>query len=160
MIDHVVKLVPDAAETARELRERHGLGSEQGPYLPFAGTRGYNVPLKPPAYLEVLTIEDHDAAERSESGRRALACEAAGFGLIAWAVLVDDLETVSNDWGSRSSTTPCRTAMGRRGDGAQSVVRRICRSSSTIRTTATGSDGGRRCTTASGTPAHRSATRS
>ena len=95
VIDHVVLLVPDAAASADELRERHGLGSEPGPYLPFAGTRGYNLPLKPPAYVEILGIEDRVAAGSSESGRRALACEAAGGGPLAWSVLVDDLEAVS-----------------------------------------------------------------
>ena len=95
LIDHVVALVSDAAGFAEELRHRHGLGSEAGPYLPFAGTRGYNVPLVPPAYVEVLQVEDREAASKSESGRRALACEARGGGLLAWAVLVDDLESVS-----------------------------------------------------------------
>ncbi|MGH3004038.1 MAG: VOC family protein [Gaiellaceae bacterium] len=95
VIDHVVLLAPRAADYADDLRELHGLGSEQGPYLPFAGTRGYNVPLEPPAYLEILAIEDRVAAESGESGRRALACEAAGGGLLTWSVLVDDLEAVS-----------------------------------------------------------------
>jgi hypothetical protein len=95
VIDHVAVLVRDAAVAAQELRERHGLGSEQGPYLPFAGTRGYTVPLIPPAYLEILAIEDRVAAESSQSGRDALACEAAGFGLFAWSVLVEDLEAIS-----------------------------------------------------------------
>jgi hypothetical protein len=95
VIDHVVVLVPDAGAAAQDLRQQHGLGSERGPYLPFAGTRGYTVPLLPPAYLELLTIEDHAAAEKSPSGRNALACEAAGFGLLAWSVLVDDLDAVS-----------------------------------------------------------------
>jgi hypothetical protein len=95
VIDHVVLLVPDAAAAARALREQHGLGSERGPYLRFAGTRGYTVPLVPPVYLEILAIEDRVAAESSPSGRNALACEAAGFGLLAWSVLADDLEAVS-----------------------------------------------------------------
>lgn len=88
-------LVPDATVAARELRKQHGLGSERGPYLPFAGTRGYNVPLIPPAYVEILAIEDRAAAESSKSGRDALACEAAGFGVLAWSVLVDDLKAIS-----------------------------------------------------------------
>jgi hypothetical protein len=99
VIDHVVVLAPDAADAARDLRRDRGLGSERGPSLPLAGTRGYIVPLRPPAYLEVLAIEDRHTAAESESGRRALACEAAGFGLLAWSVLVDDLEAVSERLG-------------------------------------------------------------
>ena len=37
--------------------------------------------------------------ESSESGRRALACEAAGYGLFAWAVLADDLEAIARRHG-------------------------------------------------------------
>jgi hypothetical protein len=99
IIDHVVAIVPDAEVAATELRDRHGLGSERGPYLPFAGTRGFNVPLMPPAYIEVLAIENREVAQTSESGRRALACEAAGCGLLAWAVLVDDLDAISERLG-------------------------------------------------------------
>jgi hypothetical protein len=95
IVDHVVLLVADAAGRADDLRDRHGLGSERGPHLPFAGTQGYNVPLEPPCHVEILAVENRAAAARSESGRRALACEAAGGGLLAWAVLVDDLEAVS-----------------------------------------------------------------
>jgi hypothetical protein len=98
-IDHVVVLVRDAADVAGALRDQYGLGSEQGPYLPFAGTRGYNIPLIPPAYVEVLEIQDRDAALKTESGRRALACEERGGGLLAWAVLVDDLEAVAHRLG-------------------------------------------------------------
>jgi hypothetical protein len=95
VIDHVVMLVPDAVWKTKELRDRHGLGSERGPYHPFAGTRNHSVPLTPPAYLEFLTIENREVAETTESGHRVLACEAAGFGLFAWSVLVGDLEAVS-----------------------------------------------------------------
>lgn len=94
-IDHVVMLVADAEAAARELRETYGLGSEVGAYHPFAGTRNHNVPLEPPAYVEFLTIEDRDAAEAGEIGRRVLAAEADGVRLFAWAVRVDDLEAVS-----------------------------------------------------------------
>lgn len=99
VIDHVVAVVPDAELMATELRDRHGLGSERGPYLAFAGTRGYNVPLLPPSYVEILSIEDREVARTSESGRRALAREAAGYGLLAWAVIVDDLDAVSERLG-------------------------------------------------------------
>ncbi len=94
LIDHVVLLVPDAAEAERVL-ERHGLGHERGPYQPFAGTRNHMVPLLPPSYLEFLTIENRNAAASTAPGRRVLACEADGFGLLAWSVLADDLDAVS-----------------------------------------------------------------
>jgi hypothetical protein len=99
VIDHVVLLVSDADQAGRELRERRGLGFERGQYQPFAGTRNHMVPLRPPSYLEFLTIENRDTAAETEPGRRVLACEAAGFGLLAWAVLVDDLEAVSKRLG-------------------------------------------------------------
>jgi hypothetical protein len=99
VIDHVVMLVPDAERTARELRNEYGLGCERGPYLAIAGTRGHNVPLEPPAYLEFHTIEDRQVAEGTEAGRIALACEAAGFGLFSWSVRVDDLDSVSERLG-------------------------------------------------------------
>jgi hypothetical protein len=98
VIDHVVLLVPDVAQ-AQQLLRRNGLGYERGPYQPFAGTRNHMVPLEPPSYLEFLTIENREAARTTESGRRVLACEAAGFGLLAWSVLVDDLEAVSKRLG-------------------------------------------------------------
>ncbi len=77
-----------------------GTGSVRNvtPY-PRAGTRHHFLPLEPPAYLELLTIENREVAESTEDGRRALACEAAGYGLFAWAVLVDDLEGVSKRLG-------------------------------------------------------------
>lgn len=99
VIDHVAMLVPDAASTARELRDAYGLGSEPGNYLAIAGTRMHTVPLAPPSYLEFHTIEDRRVAAETASGRVALACEAAGYGLFAWSVRVDDLEAVSRRLG-------------------------------------------------------------
>ena len=99
IIDHVVILVSDAAETARELRERYGLGSERGAYLPLAGTRMHTVWLEPPQYLEFHTIENREVAATTESGRVTLACEAAGDRMLGWGVLVDDLDAVSERLG-------------------------------------------------------------
>ena len=99
VIDHVAILVSDAVETARELRERHGLALERGSYLPLAGTRMHTVWLEPPQYLEFHTIENRAVAATTESGRVTLDCEAAGFGMLAWAVLVNDLEAVSERLG-------------------------------------------------------------
>lgn len=99
VIDHVVMLVSDAEATAHRLRESDGLGSERGMYYERAGTRHYTVPLRPPQYLEFLTIENRDVAASTEAGRRVLASEDRGGGLFAWAVLVDDLEAVSRRLG-------------------------------------------------------------
>jgi hypothetical protein len=99
VVDHVVMLVPDAMQAAEALRRLHGLGSERGPYLPFAGARSHIVPLEPPTYLEFLTIENRDAAKSTDAGQRLLASEAAGTRLFSWSVLVDDLEAVSERLG-------------------------------------------------------------
>lgn len=98
-IDHVVMLVADATRTVERFRSVHGLGSEASGYLPLAGTRAYSVPLEPPAYLEFHTIENREVAERTNAGRVALACEAAGYGWFSWSVRVDDLEAVSERLG-------------------------------------------------------------
>jgi hypothetical protein len=98
-IDHVAMLVPDAREATAELRRRHGLGAERGMLYERAGTRHWFVPLEPPQGLEVLEIEDREAALRGPDGEAVLACEARGFGLFSWCVLVDDLERVSERLG-------------------------------------------------------------
>lgn len=99
VIDHVAILVDDAAETAKELRERYGLGSERGGYLDIAGTRVHTVWLQPPQYLEFHTIENRHVAESTNAGRVALSRAAAGSRMIGWAVLVDDLDAVSQRLG-------------------------------------------------------------
>jgi hypothetical protein len=99
VIDHVAVLVADADATDQELRERYGLGLDRGAELRLAGTRMHTVWLEPPQYLEFHTIENRELAATTTSGRRALACEAAGLGMLGWAVLVDDLEAVSERLG-------------------------------------------------------------
>jgi hypothetical protein len=99
VIDHVAVFARDAVAEARELRERFGLGSERGGHLALAGTRMHTVWLKPPQYFEFHTIENRATAEETESGRLVLAREAAGVRMIGWAVLVDDLEAVSERLG-------------------------------------------------------------
>ncbi|MEA2673555.1 MAG: hypothetical protein QOI92_747 [Chloroflexota bacterium] len=98
-IDHVAMLVSDAREATAELRGRYGLGAERGMFYERAGTRHWFVPLEPPQGLEVLEIEDRQAALRGPDGQAVLACEARGFGLFSWCVLVDDLERVSERLG-------------------------------------------------------------
>ncbi len=94
-VDHVTSVVADPLDVCHHLRERHGLGSERSGYLDYAGARSWLVPLRPPSYLELLSIEDQDAALISTTGRQLLDRLASGGGLVAWSVLVDDLALVS-----------------------------------------------------------------
>ena len=68
-------------------------------YYPRAGTQHYFVPLLPPQGLEFMQIVNRQAAETGDAGRSVLACEARGFGLFSWAVVVNDLEAVSHRLG-------------------------------------------------------------
>lgn len=99
IVDHVVLVVSDPVKAARYLFEGYGLGSERGPYHTFSGTRNWSVPLTPPSYLELLSIENRDVAESSIPGRWVIECEEAGGGLLTWAVLVEDVEVVSQRLG-------------------------------------------------------------
>lgn len=99
IIDHVVYVVRDPVKAAQDLFERHGLGSERGDYHTFSGTRNWSVPLTPPTYLELLSIEDRAVAEASKVGRQVIGREQAGGGLAAWAVLVDDVTVHSRRLG-------------------------------------------------------------
>jgi hypothetical protein len=99
IIDHVVYVVRDPVKAAQELFERHGLGAERGDFHTFSGTRNWSVPLAPPTYLELLSIEDRAIAEGSKVGRQVIAREKAGGGLAAWAVLVDDVTVHSRRLG-------------------------------------------------------------
>jgi hypothetical protein len=94
-IDHVTSVVEDPVDACNQLREAHGIGSERSGYLDYAGARSWLVPLRPPSYLELLSIEDEAAARMSTAGRQLLNRLDTGGGLVAWSVLVDDLTRVS-----------------------------------------------------------------
>lgn len=94
-VDHVTYVSPDAARTAAELRERHGLGIARNGYLPHVGARSWNLPLSPPVYLEVLEVEDEAVAAATPLGRTLLGLRDAGGGLTAWSVQVDDLDAAA-----------------------------------------------------------------
>jgi hypothetical protein len=97
-IDHLCWLVDDPAATELALRA-NGIGSERGMYYPRAGTQHWMVPLLPPQGLEFITIVNRDDAATGDVGPETLAAEAAGGGLFAWAVLVDDLERIAHRHG-------------------------------------------------------------
>jgi hypothetical protein len=91
--------VEDPVAACDELRETYGLGSERSGYLAYAGARSWLVPLPPPSYLELLSVEDEEAAQRSAVGRQLLDRRKDGGGLVAWSVLVEDLTRVSERLG-------------------------------------------------------------
>jgi hypothetical protein len=99
IVDHVVFVVADPVKAAQDLFDEYGLGSERGPYHTFSGTRNWSVPLTPPSYLELLSIEDRHVAESSKPGRRVIECEEAGGGLLTWAILVEDVQVFSQRLG-------------------------------------------------------------
>ena len=68
-------------------------------YYPRAGTQHWNVPMPFPQYLEFMAIVNRSDAETGSFGPTTLAAEAAGGGLFAWAVLVDDLGAVAQRHG-------------------------------------------------------------
>lgn len=98
-MDHLCWLVDDGETTREALARQEGLGSERGMYYDRAGTQHWNVPLCPPSYVEILEIVNRQDAERGDVGPETLAAEARGGGLFSWAVLVDDLEGVSERLG-------------------------------------------------------------
>ncbi len=95
-IDHVTSVVEDPVAACHQLREKHGIGSERSGYLEYAGARSWLVPLQPPSYLELLSIEDETAALKSAVGSQLLERRKRGGGLVAWSVLVNDLKRVSD----------------------------------------------------------------
>ncbi len=97
-IDHVCWLVEDPDKTLAELASM-GLGALKGMYYKEGGTQHWNVWLSPPQYLEFMSIVNREDAAKGSAGSAILGCEQRGFGLFWWAVLVDNLEEISERLG-------------------------------------------------------------
>ncbi|HWL35700.1 MAG TPA: VOC family protein [Frankiaceae bacterium] len=95
IVDHVTLVVDDDAATAHHFREAYGLGSRGGAYLDHLGATSTAVPLTPPQSVEWLAVSDPAVAEGSPTGRMLLDALADGGGLVAWTVLVDDIDAVA-----------------------------------------------------------------
>ena len=92
-IDHLVIACPHPDAAADELEKSLGLTAAGGGRHPDAGTFNRIVWLADSSYLELIGVDDPDAARRSPVGRAALATlDAQGAGLAAWALSDDDLE--------------------------------------------------------------------
>lgn len=99
IVDHVTMVVTDDAATAARFRDDHGLGSRGGAYLDHLGASSTAVPLTPPQSVEWLAVTDPAVAAASPTGRLLLDTLARGGGLVAWTVLVDDIEAVARRTG-------------------------------------------------------------
>lgn len=87
-IDHVVIAVPDPDAAAAELTERLGLAFTGGGRHPGLGTFN-RLAFLGDAYLELIGVEDADAAQGWAVGRAAVRALERGGGFATWA-LADD----------------------------------------------------------------------
>lgn len=70
------------------------------------------MPLAAPSYVEWLTVHDPAVAASTDTGRRVLAAAEAGGGLLAWTVLVDDIEAAADRVGVAVYAGTTRTHTG------------------------------------------------
>jgi len=90
-IDHLVIAVPDLDAASAELEQALGLAFTAGGRHPGAGTENRIAFLGEP-YLELIAVDDPDAARQRPIGQAALRALDAGGGLATYALLDDALE--------------------------------------------------------------------
>lgn len=118
-IDHLVIAVPDLDAAAHDLEQRVGLAVTGGGRHEGAGTANRIAYLADGAYLELLAVEDREAALRTPAGAATVAqLDAHGSGLATFALLDDRLEvTVPELQVNGSGIGPVRGGSRRRPDG-------------------------------------------
>jgi len=93
-IDHLVIAVPDLDTAAHELEQGIGLAVTGGGRHPGAGTANRIAFLADGSYLELIAVEDRDAARAQPLGAAVLrTLDERGGGLAAYALLDDHLQT-------------------------------------------------------------------
>ena len=93
-IDHLVIAVPDLDSSAQELEQGIGLAVTGGGRHPSAGTANRIAFLADGSYLELIAIEDGDAAAKRPLGAAVQrAIEERGGGLASYALVDDHLDT-------------------------------------------------------------------
>jgi len=93
-IDHLVIAVPDLDSSAQELEQGIGLAVAGGGRHPGSGTANRIVFLADGSYLELIAIEDGDAAAKRPLGAAVQrAIEERGGGLASYALVDDHLDT-------------------------------------------------------------------
>ena len=118
-IDHLVIAVPDLDAAAHELKQRVGLAVTGGGRHEGGGTANRIAYLADGAYLELIAVEDREAALRTPVGTATVAqLEARGPGLATFALLDDRLEvTVPELQANGSDIGPVHRGTRRRPDG-------------------------------------------
>jgi hypothetical protein len=118
-IDHLVIAVADLDGAARELEDRVGLAVTGGGRHEGAGTANRVAFLADGSYLELLVVEDREAAVRSPVGATAMRqLAAAGPGLACYALVEEYLDSVVPELQANgSSIGPVREGSRRRPDG-------------------------------------------
>ena len=102
-IDHVLLATADLDGQAARISSEFGWAVEGGGRHEGHGTRNRIVPLGG-GYLELIAVADADEAAGSPFGRAVQARVAEGGGLLAWCVLVDDIEAVAARLGTELVT--------------------------------------------------------
>lgn len=92
-IDHLVIACTDLDAAAEELREQLGLEVTAGGRHPDAGTRNRIAWLADGSYLELIGVEDREAAAGTKVGAAVLrALDDHGGGLVTFALAADELD--------------------------------------------------------------------
>jgi catechol 2,3-dioxygenase-like lactoylglutathione lyase family enzyme len=102
-IDHVLLATADLDEEADRVSSEFGWEVSGGGRHEGHGTHNRIVPLGG-GYLELIAVADADEAAGSPFGRAVQARVAEGGGLLAWCVLVDDVEAVAARLGTELVT--------------------------------------------------------
>ena len=117
-IDHVVIACADPDAAASELEAALGLAAEGGGRHAGSGTFNRIAWLADGAYLELIGVDDPDAALGQPVGAAAVrALETHGGGLATYALRVDDLEVTAATLGAAGSLGPVTHGSRERADG-------------------------------------------
>ena len=117
-IDHLVIACADPDAAASELESALGLAAEGGGRHAGRGTFNRIAWLADGAYVELIGVDDPDAAIEQPVGAAAVrALEAQGGGLATYALRDDDLEVTAATLGAAGSLGPVTHGSRERADG-------------------------------------------
>ena len=104
-IDHLVIAVPDLDTAAQELEQGIGLAVTGGGRHPGAGTSNRIAFLADGSYLELMAVEDSEAARAQPLGAAVVrTLDERGGGLAAFALVDDHLETTDAELQANGSS--------------------------------------------------------